>query len=173
MADSTSPKALFETWQDVLQQHSTFWAEATAMSQAPDPARQAQQLCALWAESWSNIFAQEPSSELFRKAQKMWTEQLETVAQGLNKVMGTEAFAAMQNQHVARQLVWQQQLAQAANPQLDLGLRALNLPSREQIDRLFARVIGMEERLDDLDDTLQQILQRLCDQDPPPVTADV
>ena len=103
----------------------------------------------------------------------MWTEPLETVAQVRNEVMGTEAFAAMQNQHVARQLVWQQQLAQAANPQLDLGLRALNLPSREQIHRLFARVIGREERLDAVDDTLQQILQRLCDQDPPPVTADV
>ena len=42
-----------------------------------------------------------------------------------------------------------------------MALRALNLPSREQIDRLFERVIGIEERLDDLEDNTRQILRRL------------
>ena len=43
------------------------------------------------------------------------------------------------------------------------ALRALNLPSREQIDRLFERIIGIEERLDDLEDNTRQILRRLRD----------
>ena len=44
-----------------------------------------------------------------------------------------------------------------------MALRALNLPSREQIDRLFERIIGIEERLDDLEDNTRQILRRLRD----------
>jgi hypothetical protein len=44
-----------------------------------------------------------------------------------------------------------------------MALRALNLPSREQIDRLFERIIGIEERLDDLEDDTRQILRRLRD----------
>jgi hypothetical protein len=57
-------------------------------------------------------------------------------------------------------------MAKAANPQIDMALRALNLPSREQIDRLFERVIGIEERLDDLEDNTRQILRRLRDRGP-------
>jgi len=51
-----------------------------------------------------------------------------------------------------------------------MALRALNLPSREQIDRLFERIIGIEERLDDLEDNTRQILRRLRDKSsaPPP-----
>jgi hypothetical protein len=60
-------------------------------------------------------------------------------------------------------LAWQDRAAKAANPQIDMALRALNLPSREQIDRLFERIIGIEERLDDLEDNTRQILRRLRD----------
>jgi hypothetical protein len=60
-------------------------------------------------------------------------------------------------------LAWQDKAAKAANPQIDMALRALNLPSREQIDRLFERIIGIEERLDDLEDNTRQILRRLRD----------
>ena len=31
-------------------------------------------------------------------------------------------------------------------------LKSLNMPSRGQIDRLFERVIGLEDRIDDLED---------------------
>jgi hypothetical protein len=75
--------------------------------------------------------------------------------------MGTEAFSTMQSKFFEQNLTWQDKLAKAANPQIDMALRALNLPSREQIDRLFERVIGLEERLDDVEDDLRQILRRL------------
>lgn len=165
MADPVFPSALFDTWKDLMQQSSTFWSQATTVPpQPPDPARQWQQCLALWADSWSKLFAQAPSPEMFQKAQKMWSEHLETLAQGLAQVMGTEAFATMQNQCFAQQLAWQDKLAQAANPQLDMALRNLNLPSREQIDRLFERVMSLEERLDDIDDALRHILRRLREQ---------
>jgi len=49
-------------------------------------------------------------------------------------------------------------------------LRAMNLPSRSQIDRLFERVVGIEERLDDLESDSRQIrrsLKKVTDAAPP------
>ena len=77
--------------------------------------------------------------------------------------MGTDAFSNMQSKFFEQALAWQDRAAKAANPQIDMALRALNLPSREQIDRLFERIIGIEERLDDLEDNTRQILRRLRD----------
>jgi len=79
--------------------------------------------------------------------------------------MGTDAFSNMQSKFFEQTLAWQDRAAKAANPQIDMALRALNLPSREQIDRLFERIIGIEERLDDLEDNTRQILRRLRDRD--------
>jgi hypothetical protein len=59
------------------------------------------------------------------------------------------------------QLAWQDKTAKAANPQIDGALRAMNLPSRSQIDRLFERVVGIEERLDDLESDSRQIRRSL------------
>ncbi len=37
----------------------------------------------------------------------------------------------------------------------------MNLPSRSQIDRLFERMVGIEERLDDLETDSRQIRRTL------------
>ena len=38
----------------------------------------------------------------------------------------------MQSKFFEQALAWQDRAAKAANPQIDMALRALNLPSREQ-----------------------------------------
>ena len=40
-------------------------------------------------------------------------------------------------------------------------LKALNMPSRGQIDRLFERVIGLEDRIDDLEDETRKLRNQL------------
>jgi hypothetical protein len=134
--------------------------------QPPDPAQLWRQFLGMWADFWTKTFTQTPSPDLFQSAQKLWSEQLETLAQGFANVMGTDAFSTMQSKFFEQSLAWQDRLAKAANPQIDAALRALNLPSREQIDRLFERVIGLEERLDDIEDDLRHILRRLRERGP-------
>ena len=136
------------------------------MPQPPDPAQAWRQFLGLWSDFWSKTFTQTTSPDVFQAAQKMWSEQLETLAQGFANVMGTEAFSTMQSKAFEQSLAWQDKMAKAANPQIDMALRALNLPSREQIDRLFERIIGIEERLDDLEDNTRQILRRLRERGP-------
>jgi hypothetical protein len=166
MANHTPPNAPFEFWKDFIRKSSDFWSQAAAVPQPPDPAQLWRQFLGMWADFWTKTFTQTPSPDLFQSAQKLWSEQLETLAQGFANVMGTDAFSTMQSKFFEQSLAWQDRLAKAANPQIDAALRALNLPSREQIDRLFERVIGLEERLDDIEDDLRHILRRLRERGP-------
>ncbi len=112
------------------------------------------------------------SPDTFQNAQKLWMEQLDTTSKGLENVMGTEAYGAMVSKFFQEQLAWQDKTAKAANPQIDGALRAMNLPSRNQIDRLFERLIGIEERLDDLEVDSRQIRRSLKKETEPMATAD-
>ena len=164
MANQTPPTGLFDSWKDFIEKSSAFWSQAAAVPQPPDPAQLWQQFLSMWSDFWSKAFTtQTTSPDMFQTAQKLWSEQLEKLAQGFANVMGTDAFANMQSKFFEQTLGWQDKAAKAANPQIDMALRTLNLPSREQIDRLFERIIGIEERLDDIENDTRQILRRLRD----------
>ena len=112
-----------------------------------------QQFYNSWAEQAQQAMASgTPGPEAFANAQKQWSEQLEAMARTFAEVMGTESFANMMGRYMEQSLVWQQRMANAMGPQQDDMLKTLNMPSRGQIDRLFERVIGLEDRIDDLED---------------------
>jgi hypothetical protein len=170
MPNATAPATFFEMWQDVMQHSSTFWWQTATAPQPADAAQQWRQWLTLWVDSWSKTCAPVPPPDLFQTAQKHCSEQLEALAQVLANVMGTEAFAAMQSKCFEQQLAWQDKFMKAAHPHIDMALRACNLPSREQIDRLFERVIGLEDRFDSVEADLRQLLSRVQEQSAPPVT---
>ena len=165
MNTQASAAGMFEFWKDFLQQSSTFWSQAASVPQPPDPSQAWRQFVTMWTEFWTKAFTLSPDTA--QASQKLWMEQLETLAQGFSNVMGTEAFSAMQSKFFEQNLAWQEKAAKVMNPQTDAALQALNLPSRNQIDRLMERVIGIEERLDDLEADTRQILRKL--RDTPPV----
>ena len=112
-----------------------------------------QQFYNTWAEQAQQAMSSgTPGPEALLNAQKQWSEQLEAMAKTFAEVMGTESFANMLGRYMEQSLVWQQRMANASEPQQDAMLKAMNMPSRGQIDRLFERVIGLEDRIDDLED---------------------
>ena len=112
-----------------------------------------QQFYNTWAEQTQKAMETEgQGQEAFLNAQKKWSEQLEAMAKTFAEVMGTESFASMLGRYMEQTLVWQQRMANATEPQQDAMLKSMNMPSRGQIDRLFERVIGLEDRIDDLED---------------------
>ena len=112
-----------------------------------------QQFYDSWAEQAQQAMASgAPGPEALLNAQKQWTEQLEAMAKTFAEVMGTEAYANLLGRYMEQSLVWQVRAANAAEPQLDAMLKSYNLPSRSQIDRMFEHVIGLEDRIDDLED---------------------
>ena len=78
-----------------------------------------------------------------------------------SEVMGTESFANLIGRYMEQSLVLQERLVNASEPQMDSMLRAYHLPSRGQIDRMFERVIGLEDRIDDLEDESRKLRRQL------------
>ena len=67
----------------------------------------------------------------------------------------------MLGRYMEQSLVWQQRMSGASEPQQDAMLKAMNMPSRGQIDRMFERVIGLEDRIDDLEDENRKLRARI------------
>ena len=149
MSAPSSTGSFLELWQDFIQQSNGFWSKAATVPTPPDPSEAWKQFFGMWTQFWTQAMTQSP--ETFQSAQKLWMEQLDTTSKGLENVMGTDAYGSMLSKFFQEQLAWQDKTAKAANPQIDGALRAMNLPSRHQIDRLFERLIGIEERLDSLE----------------------
>ena len=120
-----------------------------------------QQFYNTWAEQAQKAASGAPGAEALLNAQKQWTEQLEAMAKTFAEVMGTENFASMLGRFMEQLLFWQQRMANTSEPQQDSMLKALNMPSRGQIDRLFERVIGLEDRIDDLEDENRKLRTQL------------
>ncbi len=117
-----------------------------------------QQFYNSWAEQAQRAMSSgTPGPEVFQNAQKQWTDQLEAMAKTFAEVMGTENFANMMGRYLEQTLVWQQRMANATEPQQDSLLKSMNMPSRGQIDRMFERVIGLEDRIDDLEDETRKL----------------
>ena len=121
-----------------------------------------QQFYNTWAEQTRQAMsAGTTGPEVVFNAQKQWSEQLEAMAKVFAEVMGTEQFANLLGRYMEQSLVWQERMANASEPQMDSMLRAYHLPSRGQIDRLFERVIGLEDRIDDLEDENRKLRKQL------------
>lgn len=135
---------------------------ATPPFQFNDLQQMWQQFFNTWAEQAQKAMASgNPGPEVLFDAQKRWSEQLEAMAKQFAEVMGTEAFASMIGRYMEQSLVMQQRAANAAEPQMDAMLRAYHLPSRGQIDRMFERVIGLEDRIDDLEDENRKLRRQI------------
>ncbi len=115
-----------------------------------------------WSEQTGKAMSDAPGPQTMQDAQRQWTQQLEAMAATFAETMSTEDFSRMLGKYLEQTLVWQERMAQQANPQIDAALRAYNLPSRSQIDRLFGRIIGIEERLEDLEDELRKVRTELA-----------
>ena len=116
-----------------------------------------QQFFNLWSQQWSQLLATAPGPQTFSDAQKQWNEQLEAMAKTFAETMSTEDFAKALGKCMEQGLLWQERMADAANPQIDAMLRTYNMPSRSRMDRLFLHVLGIEERLDDLEDEIRKL----------------
>ena len=130
---------------------------ATPPFAANDMTTMWQQFFNLWSQQWSQLLDAAPGSQTLSDAQKQWNEQLEAMAKMFADTMSSEDFAKTLGKYMEQGLHMQERMADAVNPQIDAMLRTYNMPSRSQMDRLFVHVLGIEERLDDLDDEIRKL----------------
>lgn len=159
---------VFEVWSKLFQQGTEAWAKASVNGAPPQPVDVTRQFFSIWQDAWMKTLSQAPSSDFFKAGEKIWMEQLDSLAQTFNKSMGSQEFATFLAKSLEQQLLWQTRAAEATNPHFDASLKSMNLPSRDQIDRLFERVIGLEERLDEIESETHKIAKHLEDPAPKP-----
>ena len=169
----------FELWQEMFKKSTEAWSQPAGPAAgfsplsgfgsfqgsspfpSQDPQQMWQQFFNSWSEFWTKNQANSAGPDVFKDAQKQWTEQLESMARTFAETMGSEAFSSMLGKSLEQSLTMQQRYSKEMKPHLDDALQAFNLPSRSQIDRLFERVIGLEEHLDDLEENTRKILKNL------------
>ena len=116
-----------------------------------------QQLYQVWAEQARQLMSNPSFPQSLSEAERQWAQGLESLASTFAKSMSTEEFSQALGKYMEQVLVWQGKLARETNPQLDAALRAWNMPSRAQIDRLFERVIGLEGQIESLSDAVRKL----------------
>lgn len=127
-----------------------------------------QRMFETWQSQWLNSQAGETQPPSIEEAQRQWARYLESMAATFSEVMNSEEFSKSLGQFMEQGLAMQERTAKQVNPQINAMLRAYNLPSRSQIDRMFARIIGMEEKLDDLEDEVRKLRSELSAARRPP-----
>ncbi len=120
-----------------------------------------QRMFETWQSQWMNSQSGETKPPSIEEAQRQWARYLETMASTFSEVMSTEEFSQALGKYMEQGLALQERTAKQVNPQINALLRAYNLPSRSQMDRMFARIIGMEEKLDDLEDEIRKLRSEL------------
>jgi hypothetical protein len=114
-----------------------------------------------WQSQWMNDQSGAGQPPSIEEAQRQWARYLESMAATFSEVMSSEEFSKSLGQFMEQGLAMQERTAKQVNPQINAMLRAYNLPSRSQIDRMFARIIGMEEKLDDMEDEIRKLRSEL------------
>ncbi len=174
----------FEAWQEMFRKSTEMWQQAASGSPNPfwppnngampgmgmpgfggfappfgagDMTGMWQQFFNQWLQQWSQLMAASPNAQTLSDAQKQWNEQLEAMAKTFADTMSTEDFAKALGKYMEQGLHIQERMADAVNPQIDAMLRTYNMPSRSQMNRLFVHVLGIEERLDDLEDDIRKL----------------
>ena len=120
-----------------------------------------QRMFETWQSQWGNQQSAAGGPMSLEEAQRQWSVYLESMAATFAEFMSTEEFSKMLGKYMEQTLAWQERTAKQVNPQINALLRAYNLPSRSQMDRMFARVIGIEEKLDDLEDEMRKLRSEL------------
>ena len=120
-----------------------------------------QRMFETWQSQWMSGQSGATQPPSLEEAQRQWARYLESMASTFSEVMSSEEFSKSLGQFMEQGLAMQERTAKQVNPQIDALLRAYNLPSRSQIDRMFARIIGMEEKLDDLEDEIRKLRSEL------------
>ncbi len=154
-----SANQAFELWSKFFQDGTKTWAQAVPAGAPAAPADVMKQFFTTWQESWLKTLSASPSPDVFKTAERLWTEQLDSLSESMSKTMSTEAFSTFMSKMLEQQLSWQSHAADMLNPQIDQALRTMNIPSRDQMNRLFERVLGIEERLSEIEDQNRQILK--------------
>jgi polyhydroxyalkanoate synthesis regulator phasin len=171
MADASGPNQLFEQWRKQFEEGAQTWArlfgqQAPAAAAPPDQTAFWRPVLDQGVQTWAKLFAQTPATpELLTQWKQFLDQWIEAWSKVLGQTMGTDQFAKAMGQSLDQFLVAHGPAKKAVDQQVEQALQALNLPSRSQLTAVAKQIVELEERIEQLEETVAAALRRLGDRD--------
>ena len=167
MADNTSQQ-LLDMWKRQVEEGTQAWLRM--MGQGPAVATPPMDPQAFWRPfmdqgmaAWSKVMTQgsAPSPDLMAQWKQFLDQWIAAWSKVLEQAMGTDTFAKMMGKQLEGFLNVSGPVKKAAEQQIDASLAGLGMPSRAQVVALARHLAQVEEKIDGLEDKLDQALRRL------------
>ena len=167
MADSSVTNQLLETWRRQVEEATHAWArlagQTSTAAAMPDPMAFWRPVLNQGFDTWARLFAQAPvAPDLMAQWKQFLDQWVDAWARALGQVMNTEAWAQMMGKSLDQWLVAQGPVKKVADQSLDGALQAFNLASRSQLTSVAKQIVELEERIERVEDGIQEILKLLA-----------
>ena len=168
----TSPNPVqdaFEIWKKAMDEGTQAWVRAMGQTPSPQAPPGMPDFSQFWRpilgqgmELWQKAAAQGGVNPEFSQQWKAFMDQwIEAWSKALGQAMGTEGFAQALGRYLDQTLTAQGPLRKNAEQYTDQALRTLGLPSRGQVVGVASQLVALEERIEGLEDRLDEIRRLL------------
>jgi hypothetical protein len=159
----------FEVWKKALEDGTQAWVRTMGQAPSPQAPPGMPDFSQFWRpilgqgmELWQKAAAQGGVSPEFAQQWKAFMDQwIEVWSKALGQAMGTEGFAQALGRYLDQTLAAQGPLRKSAEQYTDQALRTLGLPSRGQVVGVASQLVALEERIEGLEDRLDEIRRLL------------
>lgn len=159
----------FEIWKKALDEGTQAWVRALGQAPPPEVPPGMPDFSQFWRpilgqgmELWQKAAAQGGVSPEFAQQWKTFMDQwIETWSRALGQAMATEGFAQALGRYLDQTLAAQGPLRKGAEQYTDQALRTLGLPSRGQVVGVASQLVALEERIEGLEDRLDELRRLL------------
>ena len=159
-----------DLWKKALEDGTQAWMRslgqmpgAPAASGAPDFTQFWRPILAQGMDLWQRAAAQGGVSPEFAQQWKAFLDQwIEVWSKVLGQAMGSEGFAQALGRYLDQTLSAQAPLKKGMEQYTDDALRTLGLPSRAQVVGVASQLVALEERIEGLEDRLDELRRLLA-----------
>ncbi|HEY7141441.1 MAG TPA: poly(R)-hydroxyalkanoic acid synthase subunit PhaE [Methylomirabilota bacterium] len=159
----------FEIWKKALEDGTQAWVRTLGQASPPHSPPGGPDFSQFWRpilgqgmEIWQQAAKQGGVSPEFAQQWKAFLDQwIDVWSKALGQAMGTEEFAQALGRYLDQTLTAQAPLKKGMEQYTDQALRTLGLPSRAQVVGVASQLVALEERIEGLEDRLDEIRRLL------------
>lgn len=156
--------ALLEMWKKQLDEGTQAWLRMVGQGSPTDPQAFWRPFMDQGMAAWAKVMTQgAPSPELLSQWKQFLDQWIAAWSRVLEQAMATDSFAQALGRQLETFLNAAGPARRAADQQVEAGLASLGVPSRSQVTGLARQLVQVEEKIEALEDKLDEVLKRLGD----------
>jgi hypothetical protein len=166
----TAAQDFFELWKKQMEEGAKVWTQMVGQTQAaatpqPDPLAMWRPFMEQATQAWLNTMkagaAGPAGADMFAQGKAFLEQWISAWDKLLANTMQTEAFAQAMGKHLDQWLSAHGPARKAAAEQMETTLQAMGIPSRNQVIAVSRQLMDLDDRLEDIEDTLAALRAQL------------